>query len=388
MSSSTYDRNRRRKKKRRFGIFEIIVIVIAVIMIACAHAGKIDPKSFFPAPFMVLGFMPMLILSLVLLAASVVWRRWWSILIIVVSMLASLSTFKIFVPLNTIENLPPMPADTTLTLKVMTYNVLGFNYNEPEYNNKPSASMRLILDANPDVVLLQEGTSNGVEWQDMPSLAPFMNEIKSKFPYTYSSPEGLNIMSKYPFTTQPLCEPQQSRSPLGYNRDMDTHLARAYDLQLPNGKQLRLVDFRFQSYHLSFGKGMNVRVSPDVKPSALERMRRSFALRGDNAAEVRKALDDSPANLIVCGDMNDVPSSHVYHVIRGNDLKDAWCNAGRGYAYTYNRHHLKFRIDHIFYRGEVQALRAQRLVGGSSDHYPLMVTFDFDTIARDKKRIK
>ena len=388
MSSSTYDRNRRRKKKRRFGIFEIIVIVIAVIMIACAHAGKIDPRSFFPAPFMVLGFMPMLILSLVLLAASVLWRRWWSILIIVVSMLASLSTFKIFVPLNTIENLPPMPADTTLTLKVMTYNVLGFNYNEPEYNNKPSATMRLILDANPDVVLLQEGTSNGVGWQDMPSLAPLMNEIKSKFPYTYSSPEGLNIMSKYPFTTQPLCEPQQSRSPLGYNRDMDTHLARAYDLQLPNGKQLRLVDFRFQSYHLSVGKGMNVRVSPDVKPSALERMRRSFALRGDNAAEVRKALDDSPANLIVCGDMNDVPSSHVYRVIRGNDLKDAWCNAGRGYANTYNRHHLKFRIDHIFYRGEVQALRAQRLVGGSSDHYPLMVTFDFDTIARDKKRIK
>ena len=64
MSSSTYDRNRRRKKKRRFGVFEIIVAVIAIITIACAHAGGIDPRNFFPAPFMVLAFIPMVLLCL------------------------------------------------------------------------------------------------------------------------------------------------------------------------------------------------------------------------------------------------------------------------------------------------------------------------------------
>lgn len=379
MSSSTYDRNRRRKKKRRFGVFEIIVAVIAIITIACAHAGGIDPRNFFPAPFMVLAFMPMVLLCLALLVVSLFWRRWWSVLIILVSLLASLSTIKTFVPMNTSENAPPMPADSTPQLKVMTYNVLGFNYNEPEYNNKPSETMRLILDANPDVVLLQEGTASGVEWKDMPSLIPLKGKIEARYPYIYSSGEGLNIMSKYPFVTQPLCEPQHARSPLGYNRDQSSYLARAYDLQLPNGKQLRLVDFRLQSYHLSFGKSMNARVSPAVKLSPIECMRRSFALRGDNAEALRKALDESPANLIVCGDMNDVPSSHVYRVIRGDDLYDAWGDVGRGYAYTYNRHRLKFRIDQIFYRGALQALSGERLVGGSSDHYPLMVTFDIDT---------
>jgi endonuclease/exonuclease/phosphatase (EEP) superfamily protein YafD len=107
-------------------------------------------------------------------------------------------------------------------------------------------------------------------------------------------------------------------------------------------------------------------------------MRRSFALRTGDAAAVRKALDDSPANLIVCGDMNDVPSSHVYRVLRGQDLKDAWADSGRGYAYTYNRHSLRYRIDQVFYRGDVRALHAERLVGGSSDHYPLVVSFDID----------
>ena len=196
MSSSTYDRNRRRKKKRRFGVFEIIVAVIAIITIACAHAGGIDPRNFFPAPFMVLAFIPMVLLCLALLVVSLFWRRWWSVLIILVSLLASLSTIKTFVPMNTSENAPPMPADSTLQLKVMTYNVLGFNYNEPEYNNKPSETMRLILDANPDVVLLQEGTASGVEWKDMPSLIPLKGEIEARYPYIYSSGEGLNIMSR------------------------------------------------------------------------------------------------------------------------------------------------------------------------------------------------
>ena len=327
---------------------------------------------------MVLAFMPMLILVLALLLAALLWRRWLAVIFLVVSLLVSLPTIKVFTPLNTSENRPPVPADTTLILKVMTYNVLSFNYNEPLLSNVPSATMKLILDAGPDVVLLQEGSCRGIGWDEVPSLKPYLNEMKSRYPYSYESPEGLSMMSRYPFTTVPIGESQYSRSVLGYNRNQASYLARAYDMQLPNGKQLRIVDFRLQSYHLSFGKNMSVRVSPDVKPSALERMRRSFALRGDNAAALRSAIDDSPANVIVCGDMNDVSTSHVYRVIKGDDLHDAWAQVGRGYAYTYNRHGLKYRIDHVFYRGDIAALTAKRLKGGSSDHYPLMVSFDIE----------
>ena len=214
--------------------------------------------------------------------------------------------------------------------------------------------------------------------EKLDALKPYLNEMKSRYPYRYESSEGLSMMSRYPFTTFPIGKSQYSRSVLGYNRNQSSYLARAYDLRLPSGKQLRIVDFRLQSYHLSFGKNMSVRVSPDDKPSAMERMRRSFALRGDNAAAVRFAIDNSPANVIVCGDMNDVPTSHVYRVIKGNDLHDAWAEAGRGYAHTYNRHGLRYRIDHVFYRGDIVALTAKRLAGGSSDHYPLMVSFDIE----------
>lgn len=369
---------RHRRRKRKNWTYEILVAIIAVLLVCCAYAGKIDPQSFFLAPFLGLAFMPMLLLIALALIVALIWRRWLAVATVIVALIAIAPVLKLFLPLNSSDDAPPVPADPAMMIKVMTYNVLAFNYNEPDLNAEPSATMRLILDANPDVVLLQEGTPGGVEWEEITSIVPYMNEIKQKYPYCYYGSEGLNIMSRYPFTTQSLGEPRYERSPLGYNRNNVSYLARAFDLQLPSGKQLRLVDFRLQSYHLSFGKNQNVRVSPDVKPSRMERMKRSFALRGENAAELRKLIDESPANLIVCGDMNDITASHVYRVIKGEDLHDAWADAGNGYSYTYNRFGLLYRIDHILYRGAIRALEAHRLAGGSSDHYPLMVTFDID----------
>lgn len=369
-------RNRRKKPVNR--TFEVVVAVLAVLLVCCAYAGAIDPQRFILAPFLGLAFMPILVLLALALICALIWRRWIALAVVVVSLMATAPIIKLFMPLNSSDEAPPVPADPTMILKVMTYNVLSFNYNEPNLSAEPSATMRLILDANPDVVLLQEGAPGGVEFEEITSIVPYLSEIKKKYPYCYYGNEGLNLMSKYPFTTQLLGMPQHERSPLGYNRNGLSYLARAFDLQLPSGKQIRLVDFRLQSYHLSFGKNQVVRVSPDVKPSRLERMRRSFALRDENATALRKVIDDSPANLIVCGDMNDITASHVYRVISGNDLKDAWAEAGNGYAYTYNRFGLCYRIDHILYRGAIRAIDAERLKGGSSDHYPMMVTFDMD----------
>lgn len=364
--------------------FEYVMLGMSLLLLGCAYAGRVNPNSFFPAPFMGLAFMPMFILAVALLAVAMVARRWIGFWFMVAALVLCLPISHIFMPFNTSENTPPMPVDRAAMLKVMTYNVLGFNYHEPSLGSKPSESMKLILDADPDVVLMQEGNASGTEWDEIPSLKPYMQQVADKYPYRYQSNEGLNILSKFPFTTVALGEASQGRSVLGFNRNMTSHVARAYDLQLPSGKQLRLIDFRLQSYHLSFGKNMSVRVSPDVKPSALERMRRSFALRDDNAKMLRAELDRSPENVIVCGDMNDIPTSHVYRVIRGNDLYDAWVKTGLGYGYTYNRFGLRYRIDYIFYRGDLRALRAERIKGGSSDHYPMMVTFDIDVTNEDE----
>lgn len=370
--------NNYRKRKSPKKTVEIIAAIAALLLVGCAYAGKINPQSFFPAPFMMLGFVPMLIIALLMLLFALLRQRWIAVATLVAGFLLTAPILRLYFPWNTPDMAPPEPADRNLILKVMTYNVLSFNYNDPECGTEPSASMKLILEADPDVLLMQEGGTGGISWEEIPSLKPFVTEIKLKYPYQYWGNEGLSMLSKFPFTASSIGEEQHARSPLGYNRDQTSYVARAFDLDLPTGKQLRLVDFRLQSYHLSFGKSKSVRVSPDVKLSAFERMKRSFALRSDDATTIRQAIDNSPENVIVCGDMNDVPASHVYRMIRGGDLHDAWARVGAGYARTYNRHNLCYRIDHVFYRGDVRALNAERIKGGSSDHYPVMVTFDID----------
>lgn len=379
-SSSTYNYNvRHSKKTKRFKwLFEVLTLLFAGVLILCAYAGKFSPENFFPGPFLTLAYMPMLLLAGVILIIAILFRRWAAVITLIIAFVTTLPVFKFYVPLNSEDKLPPMPVDTAAVFKVMTYNVLGFNYSDPLSAGQDLKTISLILDAAPDVVILQEGGAPGIEWFEIPALQQHRDEINARYPYIYSSPEGLNIMSRFPFTTCTLGEPKQTRTVLGYNRETTAYLARAYDLQLPSGKQLRLIDFRLQSYHLQFGKSMTVRISPDAKPSPLERMKRSSILRSNDAAAIRQAIDESPGNVIVCGDMNDVSTSHVYRTIRGEDLTDAWNEVGHGYAYTFNRHHLPFRIDHVLYRGALQAVQAERIKGGSSDHYPLMVTFDID----------
>ena len=132
----------RRKKKNKNRTAEVVAAVIAVLTVACAYAGKVNPLSFFPAPFMALAFMPMLIVSLVALAIALLWRRWIAVLVIVASLVFSLPIITMFVPINNEENRPARPVDKSMTLKVMTYNVLGFNFTESDLTAQPSASMK------------------------------------------------------------------------------------------------------------------------------------------------------------------------------------------------------------------------------------------------------
>ena len=209
MARSTFDYNRRRRRKKRHNwLFEILVALFALILVICAYAGKINPSSFFAAPFLTLAYMPMLLLVPIVFLISALCRRWIAVLTVIVAFVATLPVFKLYVPLNNAEELPPMPADTTLLLKVMTYNVLSFNYNEPDKAAAPSPTMKLILDANPDVVLIQEGNPSGISWNEIPAIQPYINQVNARYPYCYNGVEGLNIMSKYPFTARSIGQEQ------------------------------------------------------------------------------------------------------------------------------------------------------------------------------------
>ena len=78
---------------------------------------------------------------------------------------------------------------------------------------------------------------------------------------------------------------------------------------------------------------------------------------------------------IVCGDMNDVPSSFVYRRLRG-DYNDAFLSMGKGLGNTFHEGIYNFRIDYIFFNKFVDALFFSVDKINKSDHYPILFKFE------------
>ena len=90
---------------------------------------------------------------------------------------------------------------------------------------------------------------------------------------------------------------------------------------------------------------------------------------------VSKKNENIPS--IVCGDMNDVPSSYVYRRLRG-DYKDAFLSLGKGLGNTFHEGIYNFRIDYIFFNTFVDGHLFSVDKINKSDHYPILFKFKFE----------
>lgn len=96
------------------------------------------------------------------------------------------------------------------------------------------------------------------------------------------------------------------------------------------------------------------------------------AIRSLDAKMIRDSIARYDLPTIVCGDMNDFQFSRSVRTIMGEDLKNVWWERGMGYGMTYNRYHLKLRIDHILVSKEIEPVNVMVPHLPFSDHYPIV----------------
>ena len=78
----------------------------------------------------------------------------------------------------------------------------------------------------------------------------------------------------------------------------------------------------------------------------------------------------------MAGDFNDIQGSYALRTILGDgDMHDAYAENAFGPTITYHGNRFYFRIDHVLYRGDMEAVDIERGDTPSSDHYPLLTTF-------------
>ena len=380
-SSSAHRADDMKKLTNRIitSILLVLTVVATLWLLLAGWGGRIDPRTWAPPALAVLTYPVAVMVVLALAVVMAIVRRWWLLAALGVALLLTAPALRVNMPMHVWHH---SDVDSSSTFKLLTFNAMGF-YGDTD---STSSSMRYILDSDADLVVLQEAALEPPGFIDHPWVAPMREEIERKYPYYSKGYRDLVILSRWPYTVYPDSTLRQGSGSLD---DGEYHFyGKMFDVHIP-GHQLRVVDVHMQSIGLTDGDkrayrditrldGVNNREQmQQVRSSVLTKLAGAFRRRANEAHRLREVMDLKAENLILCGDFNDVPASYAYWTIRGDDMRDVFAECGRGFTYTFNRDKMYFNIDHILYRGALRAVDIRRDKEGKSDHYPQIVTFEW-----------
>lgn len=337
-------------------------------MIAPAH-------NFFGTmgPLAVMIFPTLLYLLFVgLIIAIVFWRRGARIMLITLLVIVP-SAIKV-VPLHVTPYLVDRSKGEK-TFSLLTYNVMSFfDFEGPFKEGVPNRTVQYILDSNPDIVCLQE-TLRAAYVNTLNITMSQRNLRDLRYPYQMHWHDGgIAMYSKYPI----------KEVLIGDRPDMPYPHYKAARVYLYDDS-ITIINCHLQSigldladrnvYHDVTDGDINITKIDAAGSKILNKLADAFIERSKQAEYIRSVIDSIPGNIIVCGDFNDVPLSFATRQVMGNDMHDAFAVTSLGPRITFHDNRFYFRIDHVFYRGNIGAYRSMSPNIPSSDHYPLLVRF-------------
>lgn len=346
--------------------FRIILLVFnilaAIALLSTTLAGAIAPSSSILPSVLAYGFLPMLLLNIVLLIVWLVMGR-WEFLISAGTILVRFSYLGLFFQIGGTTEVPPAvehPGMVTL----MSYNLHMFGGNGFESVPKDSnalAFFTLLHEHQPDLLCLQEYSSVHGATDSLAAMG-----------YTYrfgsrggeTTPHGTVVFSRLPITFVKRIDQQKVLVELEKNdrrfRLCCVHMD-SYSFDLENRNDIEEMRHgRFDSTsHRTLSKAKETVLKHEEEWNTM----------------LYPLIRDCSLPLILAGDMNDIPSSWLYSQIT-NYFDDTYRDEGSGFGSTYNGSFPRFRIDMVFHNDGFSTLSYHRLSSDISDHYPLLVSLE------------
>ena len=362
-----------RIKKGLFGLVKWPVVVADMLLVAAfvmsAWGGAINPNTSVITAGLTLMFPILLGLMVIAVAVTAIWFRKLALVNLVALLLCSGQILD-FCPLNFLRATEDEASrqDDDL-LKVLSFNVYGFMVYGDSNHEDNNPTVDYILKSDADIVLLQEADGfmfNRVSNEQEPLL-------NRKYPYNSVTYRGMAIYSKYSFVEVPVAVKDKAQLDLC-----------RYDVTLPDDRVVHFFNVHMQSIgltaedkqmYVNMTSGETIGDTDRIRRGLLSKLASAFRSRASQAHDVRSAIDSVDGDVILTGDFNDVPGSYDCLTAKGQDLKDAYRQSGLGPAITYHANRFYFRIDHMFYRGNIESVRTERGDCSTSDHYPLISTF-------------
>ena len=353
-------------------------IAAAVLTVASAYGGVTDPrKSVIPAllSMMLPGF---LIGDMALAIVDVVSRKWKFTLILAASWLVSLPPLLDYSPIH-ISTPSLTEAQQEHTLSVLTYNVLNLCDYRGEIDTLTSnATLDYILSTDADIVSTQEleALQSNRLWKITPEQ---IAELHRRYPYrAVNVSNKLTVLSRYPFVRIPLDIPREHAIRMALFRfDINGETVHFFNVHLESIGLNKADKSLYENllHKVPQNERAIRREYKDVKSQLISKLAAAFHLRAEQAHIIRHTIDSIGGTFIVAGDFNDIENSYAVRTILGDDMHDAYADRALGPCITYHGNRFYFRIDHILYGGNLEAISCSRGNIQSSDHYPLLATF-------------
>jgi endonuclease/exonuclease/phosphatase family metal-dependent hydrolase len=369
-------------KSVSIGAMMLLNIIVAALYLACSFAPFLHPKTWWFTGFLGL-FFPYIFLLLLLFLMFWIFVRTKRAFFPLLVMLAGFSAVGNHISFKRGDDFSQEKQPGSI--RFMDWNLRHFiPFDESMFKPDQDKHLQLILDQvkkyQPDVICFQEFVSMPAEGKKDP-----MYHLEHVLGYKYhqfagedifdtKQYSGIAIFSRLPIARGGVL-PFSPASP-------DANAENTVFADVIDGADtLRIYAVHFQSF--GFG-AREYGVIDDVKAKndssviqskqLIKKMRNTFYWHGVQSDFIVNEMASSPYPTFVMGDLNDVPGSYTYSVVRG-DRKDAFLEKGTGLGATFTSSSSfmlqllpTLRIDYIFHPEQYEALQFTQGGKRLSDH--------------------
>ncbi|MCP4122261.1 MAG: endonuclease/exonuclease/phosphatase family protein [Bacteroidetes bacterium] len=358
------------------GVTSIIIWSLAILLLICLGAAYLNP-SILPFTGLITLLTPFLILLNILALFYGIFRgkmAGWVTFIVLILSIPQIGNFWAFSALNSHK-------DVKADFSLMTYNVRNFDlYNWSRNDDSRERIFNMLSQSNPDVICFQEFYSKPAsQWDNIQKIKAELELNHYYFTRELVLNEGrqwgIATFSRFPITGYG----ELMQSPKPNSRGNRPHRGVYTDIAI-NSDTIRIINIHLASIYLGREDYSTLEHITGPNDQTIKKSRsivikllKAYKKRGVQVRQLAKFLKEAeqPYPIIICGDMNDLPSSYAYNKL-SKGFDDAFLNTGWGMGATYNGPIPGLRIDCALVDRSMEVTESKIINLRISDHLPLL----------------
>ncbi len=342
-------------------LFLILNVLVVIAFLLTTTAVWIAPSHSVWPSLAAFGYPVTLAACVVFMLIWLCFGR-WEFLVSVAAIALRWSLLPLFFQIGGNADMPE-PSDDVLT--VMAFNVHQFRGVDDDSESSPDGArefLAMVEQEGPDVLCLQEFCAvKGVSISDSLRFMGYSERYSVRTSRT-GIPYGTVLFS---------------RLPIKYVSKINAASNFYADIS-KNGQIVRLMCVHLDSYQLNDSDREEIdRIAHgDVDSTSSLTIAKFTSTISKHEREwndeLRPVVEAASVPVILAGDLNDIPSSYLYHQL-SRRLEDSFVECGKGMGATYcGRNFPAFRIDYVFHSADMECVAYKRIRSKVSDHNAVM----------------